>query len=188
MIECREVGKNTLARAAKVLGGLGGSVVRDACHSAMQRAAQTSSTKAGQFAASRYTINKGTFMSNVDVKIKTQGGQGGIAGVNVEFRGGVIPLLDYKTRYGRDGRVHTSVKRGSGGTINRAFVTGYFGRLGVFERVGKSRFPIEGKYGPSTAHMMQDEQVSEQMADTMEEVFDKRIEHEISWRLGKFGG
>ena len=38
---------------------------------------------------------------------------------------------------------------------------------GVWERVGKMRFPVEQKYGPSTGHMMQDDDVSEKMTKKM---------------------
>lgn len=46
---------------------------------------------------------------------------------------------------------------------------------------------MEGKYGPSTAHMMQNEKVTEEMVKTMEETYDKRIEHEITRILSGYG-
>ena len=45
---------------------------------------------------------------------------------------------------------------------------------------------MEQKYGPSTGHMMQDDGVSDKLTERRVEVFDSRIEHEISRILGMF--
>ena len=73
-------------------------------------------------------------------------------------------------------------------TLDHAFVANIYGSTGVFERVGAPRFPVEQKYGPSTGHMMQNEQVVEKMDKTIRTTFDSRIEHEILRVLNGWGG
>lgn len=73
------------------------------------------------------------------------------------------------------------VKRsGGGGTLRHVFTANIGGRLGAYERLTSKRFPVEGKFGPSTAHMMQNENVTKGMVETIEETYEKRIEHEIT--------
>ena len=177
-VRIEEVGGKGLDRANKILASIPGGVHK-ATAAALKRAGETAKTKAGQFAAAEYTISKGTFMGNVDVKTSTSGSSGGAASMSIIYAGSVLPLIQFNTKYSRGGRLQTQVKRnGGGGTLQHAFVA-TIGAMGVFERVGTSRLPVEQKYGPSTGHMMQNEQVVEQMSKTISETYEKRIEHEI---------
>lgn len=188
IIRIDEVGGKGLDRVNKILAGVPGGVYK-ATSSALKRAGDTAKTKAGQFAAAEYTISKGTFMSNVNIKSRVTGGVGGVASMSLSFSGGVLPLLKFNTKFSRQGRVTTQVKRnGGGGTLEHAFVASIFGNAAVFERVGAPRFPVEQKFGPSTGHMMQNEEVIEKMTETIAETYDKRIEHEIMRVLNGFGG
>ena len=105
---------------------------------------------------------------------------GGLASLGISFAGAVIPLLEFNTRYSKNGGMTTQVKRGGGATLNHVFAARVFGPIAAYERLSKKRFPVEGKFGPSTAHMMQNDEVVDQMDTTTREVFDKRIEHEIT--------
>ena len=83
----------------------------------------------------------------------------------------------------------TKVKRNGGAaSLQHAFTAKIFGPIAVFERVGSPRFPVEQKFGPSTGHMMQNEQIVEKMDETIRETFDKRVEHEILRVLNGWGG
>ena len=179
VIRIDEVNGRSLERINKLLAGIPGGVYK-ATYSALKRAGDTAKTKAGQFAAYQYTISKGDFMRNVSSKTKITGDTRSVVGVSISFAGHVLPLLSFNTRFSRDGRVQTQVMHNGGATtLERAFVARAFGPVAVFERVGAPRFPIEQKFGPSTAHMMQNEQVIENMDKTIHETFDKRAEHEI---------
>ena len=170
-----------LDRANKLLAGIGnGSGVFHAVGAAMQRAAQSAKSKAGSFASSRYYISAGGFKSHVKDKITMEGGNsvGGVIGVKLIFAGSVIRLIEFRTRFSKDGGVSVSVKKGGGGVISKGFIVNT-PRMGVYERVGSSRLPIEQKFGPSAAHMMEDEEVTKKMEDHVVEVFNQRIEHEI---------
>lgn len=181
-------GNASLDRVNKILAGIPGGAWK-AAYSALRRAGDTAKTRAGQFAAAEYTIGKGDFMRNVTEKTSISGGASGVASLKVSFAGHVLPLLTFNTKFGRDGRVQTQVKRGGGATaLDHAFVARVYGSTAVFERLGSSRFPLEQKYGPSTAHMMQNERVIEKMEQTVQETFDQRIEHEITRILNGWGG
>jgi hypothetical protein len=171
----------SLDRANKLLAGIGNSSgVFKAVHAALRRAAQSAKAKAGTFASSRYYISAGGFKGHVVDKIAMEGGAhaGGVTGVKLTFAGSVIRLIEFNTRFSRDGGVAVSVKRGSGGVIANGFIANT-GRFGVYERVGPSRLPIEQKFGPSAAHMMMDEQVTSKMEQQIVETFNERIDHEI---------
>ena len=168
-----------LDRANKLLAGIGnGSGVFKAVHAALRRAAQSARAKAGTFASSRYYISAGGFKGHVRDKISMEGGSGGVTGVKLTFAGSVIRLIEFNTRFSKDGGVAVSVKKGGGGVISQGFIANT-GRLGVYERVGASRLPIEQKYGPSAAHMMMDEEVTKSMENQIVETFNERIDHEI---------
>lgn len=188
VVRIDEVGGKSLDRVSKILAGVPGGVQR-ATSAALQRAGETGKTRAGQFAAAEYTISKGTFMSNTDQKSKTTGGVGGMLSMSIIFAGAVLPLLEFNTKFSRGGLVQTQVKRNGGAaTLQHAFVASIFGSTGVFERLGSPRFPVEQKYGPSTGHMMQNEQVVEKMEETIRTTFESRIEHEVLRVLNGWGG
>lgn len=171
-----EIHEETLAHAAKVLAGIPGGVERTA-YSSLKRAGEQAKTKAGQFAAARYQISKGTFMSNVSVTQKVSGGGGNIS-MELTYRGANLPLVQFKVKYSKNGLLSASVKDG-GGVLKHAFIPTN-ATFGAFERKGTSRLPIEQKFGPSTAQMMADDTVKEQMEETITEVFDTRMDHEVA--------
>lgn len=187
-IRVNEVGGDSLERVNKLLHNIPGGVYK-AAFSALRRAGDTAKTRAGQFAAAEYTINKGEFMRRVHSKTHITGGAGGVMGMSISFSGTVLPLLTFNTTYSRDGTVQTQVKRNGGAaTFQHAFVARIFGPTAVFERVGSPRFPVEQKFGPSTGHMMRNEEVIEKMDETIRDTYEKRVEHEILRVLNGWGG
>lgn len=187
-IRIDQVGSGGLDRINKILTGVQGGVWK-AVSAAMKRAGDTAKTRAGEFAASQYTINKGDFMRKVNVKSRIESEGGSAVSMSIGYTGNVLPLLTFNTKFSRDGRVLTQVKRGGSSTaLDHAFAAKIYGPIGIFERVGASRFPIEQKFGPSTAHMMQNDEIIKKMDETIRETYDKRIEHEITRVLNGWGG
>lgn len=170
-----------LDRANKILAGLGSGAAIRATYYAGKRAAEKARTEAGRLAASEYTISKGIFMANTNSnrKVSVSGGSGGTSSISISFAGSVLPLLKFKTRVSKKGGVITQVKRGSSATLQHAFAVSQYGG-NIFERIGAARFPIEGLYGPSTGHMMQNEKVSEEMGTIILDTFNERMEVEIN--------
>ena len=187
-ISIKEVGGNSLSRANKLLAGIPGGAIK-AAHSALKRAGETAKTQAGRFAAAEYTISKGEFMRNTSIKLRTGATTAGVASVNISYAGSVLPLLTFNTSYSRDGAVKTQVMRnGAAQLLEHVFVAKISGHTGAYERVGRARFPLEQKFGPSTGHMMRNETVIESMDETVCDVFNRRIEHEILRVLNGWGG
>ena len=60
--------------------------------------------------------------------------------------------------------------------------------VGVFERLTSRRATSQQLFGPSVAHMMENENVLEQVEGSAQETVDKRLEHEISRILNGYGG
>lgn len=107
--------------------------------------------------------------------------------------GGVNDLRYFKTnpknrtkRRSKNG-VFVQVRRGEGGRLPHAFIAGMdSGHIGVFERVGRSRFPIKKMTGPSTPSMLGNPKISEKIAEKMEERLNVNVEHEINAFLNGF--
>lgn len=187
-IRVDQVGGKSLDRVNKILAGIPGGIWK-AAYGALKRSGDTAKTRAGQFAAAEYTINKGTFMRNVSTKTHISSQGGSVVSMHISYAGHVLPLLTFHTKYARDGRVQTQVKRNGGATsLEHAFTASIFGPVAVFERVGAPRFPVEQKFGPSTGHMMQNDQVIKKMDETIRDTYEKRIEHEILRVLNGWGG
>ena len=186
-VDVKEIGQVNLERAAKLLAGIPDGIQKASLH-ALKRAGERAKTEAGRFVAEEYVITKGGFMKNVTVTTDIKGGGGGSVGLNINFRGTVIPLTEFNVKVSRGGGVTAQVKRGGGGTISSAFAARVYGPMRIWERVGKKRLPVEQKFGPSTAQMMGNETIVNAMTEVIKETFDERLEHEV-WRLlGGVGG
>jgi len=187
-VRIEEIGSLSVDRLNKVLSSFPGGVFK-AAYSALKRAGDTAKTRAGQYAAEEYTITKGDFMRNVRVSTNIQSQGGSVVSMDIRYAGTVLPLLTFNTKYSRAGTLTTQVKRNGGAaTLQHAFAERVFGSVAVFERVGSPRFPVEQKFGPSTAHMMENEAVVSKMDETIRDTFEKRIEHEITRILNGWGG
>jgi hypothetical protein len=177
-----------LDRITKILAGIPGGAQR-AAWNALKRAGDTANTQAGRFAAAEYTITKGDFMKNVNVKTHMERAAGSVVSMRISYAGHVLPLLTFNTKFSRTGLLQTQVKRhGSAEMLKHAFTARMRGPIAVHERVGKARIPTEQKFGPSTGHMMQNDEVIKQMDETIRDTYEKRIEQEILRLLNGWGG
>ena len=177
-------GQETIDRVNKILAGFPGGASK-AITAAAKRAGEHGKSMAGTYAAQKYTISKGVFMENVKTKLQVSDG------FTLDFTGGVIPLKRYKAKDQKPKGVFATVKAGSGGILPHAF-TGpgdhFFERGDGFMqlKIGKRGKPlaprqnIEKLFGPSAAHMMQNDEVIEQMDKVITETFEKRMEVEIN--------
>ena len=187
MIEVLDTGATKIEKVNAILSSFGnGSAAFQAVGAAMKRAADSAKTQAGKYASDNYNITKSGFTSHVRITNDMKGGSAGVTSVELSFYGSVIRLMEFHPRFASGGGVSVSVKKGGGGSIHKAFIPTMRSGMGVYERVGKARLPIAQKYGPSTAHMMQNENVVEAMSQHIEEVFEDRIEHEINRILSNY--
>ena len=100
-------------------------------------------------------------------------------GMSIHFSGTVLPLLTFNTTYSRDGTVQTQVKAQRRAATLQRIRGPHFRPDCRFRSVSARRAPVEQKFGPSTGHMMRNEEVIEKMDETIRDTYEKRVEHEI---------
>lgn len=102
-----------------------------------------------------------------------------------------MPLSKFKVNPSRPSPkrrkpIFVSVKK-SGGAIKGAFVADLdSGHRGVFERVGKSRFPIRELYGPSVPQMVGEGTIIKELEEEASEIVIERLSHEAVRLLGRY--
>lgn len=154
-----------------------------AINRAMKRAGDTGKAQAPKLATAEYRIPQGTFKTNSKESVKTQGE----ASIVIRFAGSVIPLIRFNVRYTKGGVFAQAMRETSGAILRNSFVARLGSGMNVYSRLTRKRFPIKKLYGPSTAHMMQNEEVSEEMGEVILSEFDKRADHEVRRILSGYG-
>ena len=144
---------------------------------ALNRTVRSGKTEVSKQARAIYLIKK----RDLDATISTR-----TAGMRAEVRSkhvGMLPLYDFQVKPKRafSGRLlHEAVKKGGGGTLGRAFVGQMkSGHAGVFARATDKRLPIRELWAISAPIMISQEPVAEPAMEKMNEVFQKRMDHEI---------
>lgn len=171
---------NALSRASRLLAAFPGGVQK-AANSALKRAATAGRTGAAREVNKLYHLKTADFTKYTRSKqsIQTAGDE---ISVSVEFRGSHIPLIRFNSRATSSGRVSVQVKRDSTAkTLDRVFRSVMdSSHIGLFERVVRSRLPIEEKFGPSVPQMMgANPELSKNVGEKMSKTFEERMEHEI---------
>lgn len=184
-----EITAEQTERVNAVLGGLQ-NAPNKVFHNVINRALSTVRSQSGKLVAATYQIKQSEIKRNSNMRLK-RATTGDLAG-HIEFAGTVIPLMKFKVspKEPRRKTVSVSVLRESGGKrLESAYVAdlGRYG-VGVFERLTSRRATSQQLFGPSVAHMMENENVLEQVEGSAQETVDKRIEHEISRILNGYGG
>jgi len=175
-----------LMRARELLQCIPGGV-QQAVMRAINRAADSSKTAASKKVREKYTAKNRDILSTIRIRKASTGNLSAV----VTSMGGVLPLSKFQVRPSApDPRRKTSivvrVKKGAGGTIKHAFVAKMgSGHVGVFHRVGTSRFPVEQNFGPSVPQMLGSESVSKHIEARAQEQIVLRLEHEIGRLLDK---
>lgn len=106
------------------------------------------------------------------------------------FAGQQIPLYKYsltKPKYPGGGKVFAGQKTAR--AFEEAFIAQMSsGHIGIFQRTGKARKPIEQKMGSSMRSMVSNAVVMDQVYKEAQETFDNRLEHEVERLLAGYGG
>jgi len=173
MIRIEDVGQYKLDRVNTILSSIPGGAQK-ALSAALKRAAESGKGAAAKYASSVYNISQGTFTGLCNISMT-----GGSLTIMLSYAGSVIPLKTFNPTGHQQGDVKVAVLRGPRKPVPHAWLGNGYG-YGVWERIGKPRFPIKEDYGPSTGHMVANDAVSGPLADHIQDVFDTRIEHEIT--------
>jgi len=176
-----EISENQINRVNLILGGLKNAPSR-AFSGVINRALSTVRTQSGRQIRETYKIRYQDVAGSHTMKIKQAGGAN-LAG-EIRFAGAVIPLIKFGVNPARPQRKPVSVsvlKETTGKRLVSAYVAnlGRYG-VGVFERRTRRRDSSQQLYGPSVAHMMENESVFDKIEDAAMKVIDERVEHEIS--------
>lgn len=183
------VGEYGIDRATKLLSGIPDGVYR-AVGSAIKRAAQHGLTVGMKIVSEEYAISQGELKSrtkNINTIVKDSAGS---YEVTFGYRGHVIPLIKFDTKFGADGRIHTRVLRANAREVlDSAFISRMGSHTSVFEREGPERFPIRELFGPSAVQAFYaHEETTDKMDEEILKTYESRIEHEIMRVLNGWGG
>ena len=192
---------NSFDEATRRLAGIDGGA-RRAIGAAIERTMTSARAYAARSVTKEYALTSTVFKEYTKVtssnKHRTVKVDHGTTECGILFHGYHIPLIRFDTSFGADGLLTTRVKRGSsakalehavGNKRKAAFTATVNGRLGIYEREGRERFPIDQLFGPATPQMMSaNEAVMDDIQDHIRETFEKRLDHEITRILNGWGG
>lgn len=170
-------------RARKLLVHIPDGVER-AMASAINRAMTEGRTKGVDTVYKEHTLIKRDIRSTFTTKRATRRR----LQATLTSSAGPMPLSKYAHRPITDTtgkkrtQVNVAVRRGSFKPIDRGFV--HAGQLR--HRVGASRYPIKVKYGPPVPLLVGDEEVAEDIFQTIVSSVEKRLEHETLRLLNRW--
>lgn len=182
-VSVNDAGLNSLDYVNSILFSFPGKAMI-AVNRAAKRAGAAGKTEAKRYATRVYNIKAGQFSKNTATTVKVFGGGGGATRVIIRYAGAMLDLLEFKPQISSSDGVRYQAKRGEQIHLKHAFdIQSYGGH--VYERVGRPRFPVRKKLGPSTPHMLKDGEVADPLGKRIMEVFNERLNHEIGRILGK---
>ena len=155
---------------------------------AINRAIKAGATDVSKNVRAQFLIPKGKLDATFHFKNSTPGD---LHGAIDSIYGGMLPASDFKLtpkspNPRRPRPVRLTVKKGGGGTISRAFIAQMqSGHTNAFRREGTARLPIKALYTISAPIMVGVAEVAEPAMDRMQEIFDRRLDHEMDRLLAK---
>lgn len=169
-------------------------VAPKAMSAALNRTIATVKTDMRREAVAAYEVKSGDVSKSLSVKRATPNRLTAEA-ISV---GRPIALIHFKVKPRKpptkrtNKQVLVKIKKSEGyaavGTKPSAFVQSANGAVNVFKRTGKSRLPIKRLYSLSVPQMISNEQVITRIKDKAHETLNKRVTHEIEYRLNKLEG
>lgn len=172
-----EITEEQSERISLILGGIK-NAPNKAIHNVINRGLTTVKSQSSKMIRETYNIKQKDIKNNQQMKFN-KATSSNLVG-EISFAGNMIPLIQFNTRATSKG-VTTSVMKGGGTRLNHAYITdlGKYG-VGVFQRETTARDSSKQLYGPSTAHMMENNNVLPRVETLAQETVNKRIEHEIT--------
>lgn len=174
-----EVTAAHIERAEQLLKDIPGAAPK-AMSSAIQRAAETARTEAARKVREKYYVRHSDVISTIKIYRVSA------LSANVVSRGHAVSLSKFQVtptrpQPKRKAPIVVRVKRGEGGPVKHAFVAKMnSGHIGVFQRAGKRRLPVQELYGPPIPQMLGNPSVSEWVEQKAAEKLDERLDHEIN--------
>lgn len=183
-----DIAEEDFSRVEKLLAGIPGGAYK-AVGNALTRAANSAKTVAKKSVTQEYTISSSNFLEETRNVNHINRKSDGVISVSFGYRGHVINLLKFDTKVDKNGAVSTHVMRSTTrDALHHAFLAKMGSHTGIYERITGARFPVLEKYGPATPQMMySNEAVTDAIEEKAAEVYEQRIEHEITRILNGWG-
>jgi len=155
--------------------------INKAINRAAKRAADSARTESTRQIASEYTLPTPEIRKTIKTRNLSP------VGAAMQITSSPFALPKFKGTLPKEvmppkkGPVKVENKRGSSDELSDAFVSIMpNGHKGVFERSTEAQYPISQLFGPSTTGMFKaNENVNESVTEKAQEIFDKRIIHEL---------
>lgn len=175
-----EITSEQIDRIHLLLGGVK-DAPQKAIYNVLNRAVSTVKTTSSKEVRQTYKIKHGDLTSSQNVRI-TKAGPSRLEAA-ISFGGNLIPLIKFNVSPKQPQRkiVSASVINGGGKShLIHAYVANLGKGVGVFERETSVRESSKQLYGPSAAHMVENNDVLKNIQAAAMDTIEKRIEHEIS--------
>lgn len=184
-----EITSETIERVETLLSGIPKGAER-AFSNSINRGLSRVKTTAMKRVKEVYAVQSSALTAATTTRI-SKASTGNLAGY-VSFSGFKLPLYKFNVTPKKPGtgkQVTASVMKNGGTTFKDAFVAEMkSGHMGVFERSGRKRLPVEEIMGLSAAQMVGNAAVIEELEKEAQKVVDERLSHEIDRILNGYGG
>ncbi len=183
-----EITSEQIDRIHLLLGGIK-NAPQKAIYNVLNRAVSTVKTTSSKEVRKTYKIKSSDLTNNRNIKISKAGPSRLEAAIS--FGGNLIPLIKFNINPKQpQKKIVSAAVLNSGGKkrLIHAYVAnlGRYG-VGVFERETSRRNSSKQLYGPSAAHMVENNSVLNSIQAAAMDTIDKRVEHEISRILNGYG-
>ena len=181
-----EVNKEDLRRVQTALGKIGKDAPKVICR-AINKTASKSKTSLTEKARSVYTVKSGKFKSNMNIKRATYSR----LEAEVLAHGKPLSITSFKTTAPKSGAKANIVKGNGLKVLDLGGIKAFKGRGKlngqIYQRRGKSRFPIKKLSSNSVPIMIGNEKVYGQIKPQIESDLQKNIEAQIKFLLSSAG-
>ena len=170
-----DVEKNSIEKAKNLLSGIPNGFEKAMVRS-LNRALQEGRTAGTREASRRYTVKA----KEIRPTFKMHRASGSNLEAELSSKGGNLPLSSFAHRPNTDTtganrkQVRVGVKKGGLKPLGQGFI--WKGQ--VMQRLGKTSYPIQQKYGPAVPVILNNDEIVDKVVETMGEAVDKRLEHE----------
>jgi len=168
-----------VAEARAALAGLSERKIKMIMRRSSSRAAASTRALVVKTVTGRFGLKSSTIKGKRLVSLSKIGN-----GMKISIKATRVPAILFGAKQTSEG-VSAMVEKGRREVIKSAFIaTMPRGHMGVFQRRGKKRLPIDEQFGPSLITMLQVAGKSIQsIADHAQRELDKRVNHELDRAL-----
>lgn len=116
--------------------------------------------------------------------VKARALPGSISG-SVVSQGEPLHLSKFKVRKNKAAPLYVQVKKGGGNRVPGLFM---HPAKSLLHRTQKTAYPLRIPYGPSVPQMVGNPSVLETVVQAAQKTLNERLQHEMEYRFGRFGG